>query len=175
MRYGYMVAGLCFTIVSASAAEMPTRKPGLWEVKMTFSNRQGPTLQQCTDATTDEMMHAGPGVAQQCSKRDIQTSGNTMTVDSICTINGKTSATHMVVVGSFDSAYTMTVAIKDAGGAPPAAGETAQPAVTMEAKWLGPCKADQKPGDMIMPGGMKMNVRDLQNMRPPAGAPAAPR
>ena len=35
--------------------------------------------------------------------------------------------------------------------------------MTIEAKWLGACKADQKPGDMIMAGGRKMNIRDLQN------------
>ena len=49
--------------------------------------------------------------------------------------------------------------------------------MTMAAKWAGPCKADQTPGDMIIgersdavlqtatPGGMKMNVKDMQKMR----------
>src|SRR5262249_11459256 len=36
--------------------------------------------------------------------------------------------------------------------------------LTVEAKWLGACKADQKPGDMIMAGGQQVNIRDLQNM-----------
>ena len=38
----------------------------------------------------------------------------------------------------------------------------------IEAKWLGACKPDQKPGDIIMPGGgFKLNVKDaakLQNL-----------
>jgi hypothetical protein len=34
--------------------------------------------------------------------------------------------------------------------------------VTMSAKWLGPCAAGQRPGDMIMPNGMKINIPDLQ-------------
>ena len=41
--------------------------------------------------------------------------------------------------------------------------------MTIEAKWTGPCKSDQKPGDVIMPNGMKMNVGDLQKGMPPAG------
>jgi hypothetical protein len=35
--------------------------------------------------------------------------------------------------------------------------------MTVAAKWLGPCHADQKPGDMIMPGDITMNLRDLGN------------
>ena len=36
---------------------------------------------------------------------------------------------------------------------------------TVEAKWLGACKADQKPGDIMMPGGMKMNIKDMQKLK----------
>jgi hypothetical protein len=36
----------------------------------------------------------------------------------------------------------------------------------MEAKWLGPCKAGQKPGDMVMPGGQTMNVLEMMKQRP---------
>jgi hypothetical protein len=47
--------------------------------------------------------------------------------------------------------------------------------MTIAAKWLGACHADQKPGDMIMPGGIKMNLRDLGNsISVPGGAPGAP-
>ena len=40
--------------------------------------------------------------------------------------------------------------------------------MTIESKWLGACAADQKPGDVIMPGGVKVNVPELQK-----GAPAS--
>ena len=36
---------------------------------------------------------------------------------------------------------------------------------TIEAKWLGACKADQKPGDIMMPGGMKMNIKDMEKLK----------
>ena len=35
----------------------------------------------------------------------------------------------------------------------------------MDATWLGACKADQKAGDIVMPGGMKMNIKDLQAIK----------
>jgi hypothetical protein len=48
--------------------------------------------------------------------------------------------------------------------------------MTITAKWLGPCEAGQKPGDLILPGGMKINLRDMQNrVGTPGGAPPAPR
>jgi hypothetical protein len=39
--------------------------------------------------------------------------------------------------------------------------------MTIETKHLGACKADQKPGDMIMADGRKVNIVDMQNMMPP--------
>jgi hypothetical protein len=35
----------------------------------------------------------------------------------------------------------------------------------MSATWIGPCKAGQKAGDIIMPGGLKMNIKDMQKLR----------
>ncbi len=45
---------------------------------------------------------------------------------------------------------------------------------TMNAKWLSPCAADQKPGDMIMTNGLKINLLDLQKGIRPPGMPGAP-
>lgn len=36
-----------------------------------------------------------------------------------------------------------------------------KPEMAIAAKWLGACAADQKPGDMIMADGMKLNVLDM--------------
>ncbi len=40
---------------------------------------------------------------------------------------------------------------------------------TLEAKWLGACKAGQKPGDVIMPGmpgGGKFNMDEMMKKMP---------
>jgi hypothetical protein len=39
------------------------------------------------------------------------------------------------------------------------------------AKWIGACAAGQRPGDIIMSNGMKMNVIDMQKM---GGMPRRP-
>ena len=153
----------------ALAAELPTRKAGLWELKMSFENRSGagPTIQQCIDAATDQMMQssAGPLAQAGCSKRDVQRSGDTITIDATCTLAGKTATSHSVITGSFDSAYTMTVTSQS--DAMPGGSMT----MTMAAKWLGPCAADQKPGDMIMGNGLKMNILEMQKRGASQGVP----
>ena len=75
-------------VTPALAAEMPARKSGLWEIKMSFENRNLPaqSLKQCVDAGSDRVMPAGAASAQSnCSKRDVQRSGNTTTIASTCT------------------------------------------------------------------------------------------
>ena len=144
----------------APAAELPSRKPGLWQVKTSIENSNAPAraIQQCIDATTDQMMQssAGPFAPAACPRRDVQTSANSITIDSTCTVGGKTATAHSVVTGSFDSAYTMTVTSQSEdipGG---------KMIMTMDAKWLGPCTADQKPGDIVMGNGVKVNLPELQ-------------
>ena len=147
-------------VTVATAAELPQRKPGLWEVKMSIEGRDGTpqVIQQCIDAATDQMMlsSAGPFSPAVCPKREVQTSENAMTIDSTCKIGGKTATAHAAITGSFDSAYTMTVT---------AQGETlpgGEMIMTIDAKRLGPCKADQKPGDMIMSNGRTINILEAQ-------------
>jgi hypothetical protein len=153
----------------ALAAELPSRKAGLWEVKMSFENRNAPAqvIQQCIDAATDQMMQSSVGSNAQaaCPKRDVQRSGSTITIDSTCTIGGKTANSHTVINGSFDSAYTMTVT-SDSETIP-----GGKMSMTLAAKWLGPCTGDQKPGDMIMGNGVKINILDMKKRGTQPGAP----
>jgi hypothetical protein len=154
------------------ALDMPTRKTGLWEVKMVFEGRNLPptVMKQCVDPATDKLMNANFGGSneQACAKQDVKNSGGTMTIDSVCTFGVTTTTSHAVVSGSFDSAYTIKVASTRAGGPPlPGVAPGAETHMTIEAKWLGACAAGQKPGDVIMANGMIMNVLDVQKMRGP--------
>jgi hypothetical protein len=162
--------------VPAIALDLPARKPGLWEIAMTMEGRTipMPTSQHCIDAETDKLMSSigGDMKKDMCSKQDVQKVGNTYVVDSVCKIGTSTTTSHAVVSGDFNSAYTVKVTSKREGG-PAMPGMPADGSSTMsiDAKWLGACAADQKPGDMII-AGRKINIRDLQNMPTmPGGAP----
>ena len=150
----------------ATAEELPKRKPGLWEIRMVVGGREVPlrNIQQCTDAETETLMSTNLGgvMGSHCEQPKISNSGGTITVDSRCTIGSRPTTTRAVIRGDFDSAYTVTLTSPPAaGGSLTGSASDAQPHMTMEARWVGPCREGQRPGDIIMPGGIKLNVRDL--------------
>ena len=173
LRHSFLAAVSLIAATPACALDLPARKAGLWEVKMTFEGRNLPpqVMQQCIDAATDKMMSSIGGSMQQsmCSKQDVQKVGSTLVVDSVCQMGGMTTTSHGVITGDFNSGYSVKVTSTRAGG-PTVPGMAADSAtnMTIDAKHLGACKADQKPGDMIMPDGRKINIVDMQNMLPPS-------
>ena len=117
------------------------------------------TMQQCTEENTDKEMStaASPMAKDMCSKQDIQKTATGYVSDSVCGVAGISITSHAEITGDFNSAYSVKSTSHSEGGP---AGEP-RLTTTIEAKWLGACKADQKPGDIVMPGGMKMNVKDM--------------
>jgi len=152
-------------VVSAAADELPIRKAGLWEMKMVRTGSPLPemTMQHCTDANTDKEMNnsISPAAKQMCSKQDIRKTVAGFVSDSVCGVAGMTITSHAEIVGDFNAAYTVKSTAHSEGG-PAGVRDTT---TTIEAKWLGACKPDQKPGDIVMPGGMKMNVKDMEKLK----------
>jgi len=163
LSFGSALCLLALLPVSAAGAvDLPVRKAGLWEMKVLRAGSPSPemTMQQCTDESTDKDMSTAmsPMAKEMCSKQEIQKTATGYVTDSICGIAGVTIASHAEITGDFNSAYTVTSTSRSERG--PAGGTT-----TIEAKWLGACKADQKPGDIMMPGGMKMNIKDMEKLK----------
>ena len=168
MRPAILLAAL-LVATPALAQDIPARKAGLWEMTMTFEGRNTPpqTMQHCIDASTDKAMQdMSGGMRGNCSKREVKKVGSTIVFDSVCDMGMGTTTSHGVVSGDFNSAYTIKIDSKREGG-PAIPNMPAQTQMTIEAKWLGPCKADQKPGDIMMANGMKMNVNEMQKGGPP--------
>lgn len=171
-------AAAILSAIPAAALEVPPRKPGLWEMKMTFEGRGLPPnlSQHCVDAETDKLMSAfgNASTKDMCSKMDTQKVGDTYVVDSVCKMGPSTNTTRSVITGDFNSAYTVKLSSVTSGGPNlPGARPDGKTEMTMEARWTGACKPDQKPGDIIMNNGMKMNIRDMQKVQTlgPGSAP----
>jgi hypothetical protein len=149
----------------ARAVDLPTRKAGLWEMKVLRTGSPMPdmTMQHCTDESTDKDMSTAvsPMGKDICSKRDIQKTASGYVSDSVCGIAGMSITSHAEIIGDFNSGYTVKSTSHSEGGP----SGTRDTTTTIEAKWLGACKADQKPGDIMMPGGMKMNVKDMEKLK----------
>lgn len=160
------VALLFFSAAPALAeVQLPLRKAGLWDIKVDHEGAKMPgvTVQQCTSETVDREFTSefAPSAKQNCSKTDIQKTAAGYVMDSVCMMAGATVTSHAVTSGDFNSAYTVTVTSRSEGGRL----GTRDSKITIAAKWSGDCKEGQKPGDVVMPGGFKMNMRDLEKFK----------
>ena len=164
--FGLGCTALALLLSSAALAEeLALRKPGLWELKVARNGSGLPqlTMQHCTDATIDRDMNntVSPIAKQICSRQNVQKTATGYVADSVCSVAGGTLTSHSEVTGDFNSAYTVvTTSHSDKG-----LNNLRDLTTRIEGKWLGECKPGQKPGDVIMPGGFKLNIRDAQRLR----------
>lgn len=149
----------CILTGGLHAAEMPKRKAGLWELNTRMEGM--PTMeaiQQCIDQTTDDLMQQRMNKQKQsCSVIDVVPQAGKVSVHSVCKVQASTATTDAVFVGSFDSAYRGDMLTRFS---PPLQGMS-ESKVSIEARWLGPCKPGQKPGDVVMPNVGGMNINEM--------------
>lgn len=93
----------------------------------------------------------------ECSVMDVKASGNRVTIHSVCKIEGSTATTDGVFEGIIRHELHGDVKTRFN---PPLQGMT-ESNMTQQARWLGPCKPGQKPGDVIMPNMGGFNVNEM--------------
>ena len=143
--------------------EILKRKSGLWEVTVS-SHNQGPaqTAKHCVDESTDaQMQQAASMFGQNCSKKETRREGAAFVSEAICKMGATQIHSKSIFRGDFFSTYEGdVVATYD-----PPLMNLREARTKISARWLGPCEAGQKPGDMIMSNGAKMNISDFMNMK----------
>ena len=172
-------AVLCFLTLFlaasvAHAQEVPKRKSGLWELKRTTVRTDGKerVVQMCIDQASDNALRQlAEGMRNESCKTDkVSRDGGRMTVDAVCTLGRSqiVTKTHAVISGNFESAYKVE---SKSTYDPPMRGKTEGNAV-LEARWLGACKAGQRPGDYILSNGLKLRMGDADKGAEEKEAPA---
>lgn len=169
-----LVLSVLALALPAFALDLPARKPGLWEVRMTVEGREQPpqVVQHCVDAETEKLFNAlTENAGGACSKPEVTKAEGKIVIDTICTSGQRKATTHSEITGSFDSAY-VTRAISKMEN------EITPPTTVirvLEAKWLGACTANQRPGDIILPNGTSVNIANMQKPQAlqPSPSPAA--
>ena len=150
----------------ACAVEMPVRKAGLWEMKLVRTDSPQPqmTMQHCTDETIDKEMSStfSPVSKNICSKNEIRKTASGYVTDSVCVVGAGSMTSHSDITGDFNSAYTVKSTSHSEHGPPDLPRDFT---ATIEAKWLGACKLDQEPGDIVFPGGVKLNIKDVEMLK----------
>ncbi|WP_051949411.1 DUF3617 family protein [Methylosinus sp. PW1] len=153
-------------VLPAAADETPRRKPGLWRMEHVMQGAPSPSggVEMCIDEKTDDIMRQNIGEnGPKCEKLSFTRDGDKYRVSSVCKLDKSVTKTEGVFTGSFDSAYRGELHITYT----PPIHNLASADMVLEAKWLGPCKPGQKPGDIVMPGlpGGQMNMQELIKKR----------
>jgi uncharacterized protein DUF3617 len=140
-------------VTGAAQAQMPSRKAGLWETTMTGTSsiaaEGGGKVKQCIDAATDRAAMSGAMAAKACQQSAVVKTAAGYEFEATCKIGEMTSKSKSIVTGDFNANVTVRVtSLISTGGGPAKESKT-----TLESRYIGPCEAGQKPGDIIMPDG----------------------
>lgn len=167
MRYFVSALIVTLTLPGFAQADQLKRKPGLWEIKMTSPRASGggPMVSQhCIDAKTDDLMQQrSQGTGQQaCSRNSVRKEDGKTIAESVCKFGDITTTTRAVFSGDFTSHYRGEIHSTYS----PSMLSMKEVRSRLDARWLGPCKAGQKPGDVIMPGAGNFKMDDMMKNLP---------
>jgi hypothetical protein len=144
---------------SAPPAAIGVRKPGLWEQKIT-SHGKTQVSRLCLDkAVAERFTWWGQHASQSACRQNTVSPrpGGGWEFSSTCDMgDGGQTSTKGSVTGDFATAYKLTAQSTVTGARAPQMNGTHE--MSLEATWQGPCPAGMQPGDMLLPGGMKINM-----------------
>jgi len=161
MRRFFALAIALGSVTSAVAQEFPKLKPGLWSQMTTTAGRakaqpQASTL--CLDDSTQQYVYrmSMGMMAGLCSKHDVKIAGNKITIDAVCDLGVTKMVTNSVMTLTGNTSYrTEARATFD----PPLKNTPRESLTIIEGRHVGDCKPGQQPGDMTLPNGQNMNIR----------------
>ena len=164
-----LVAACAVAIPALGLAEdlaMPVRKPGWWELNLTI---EGPTPQPvhttvriCTDAEVDRVQTpVGIHTGASCPPIQMSHTPQGWTFAEACVLGQTRIATDGRASGDFSARYHVELKTRIS---PPPTPQAAEVRTVIEAKWLGACPADKKPGDVEM--NMQTNVAPQPQPQP---------
>jgi len=147
---------------AAGAEDFPKLKAGLWETTTASARGDGKAPQSTTlcldDSVQQEMYRMSMGMMSgMCSKHEVKVRGGSVTSEAVCDLGGTKMQSKSVMTLTGNSAYrTEAHATFD----PPFMGNK-ESITVIEGRNVGPCKPGQKAGDITLPGGKTMNIRQM--------------
>lgn len=147
-------------------AGLPARKAGLWEVTVQAHTtpdgrlQQPLTVRQCTDEKSERAMLLAILPAQEnCNEVRVQQPtgepGGGYDIGVVCSVHEQRIETAVELRGDLQSVYSGKYVAERAGVPRIGSG-----AVSFQGRWLGNCMPGQRPGDMVLPNGITVNVVD---------------
>jgi len=128
---------------------MPIFKAGLWESTHLEGDEKGESNRMCVgpelDAETREQLF---GEKPGCTKTVDRARGG-LKISAVCAQSGVSTKMNVTMVGSqTEQLMTMEMAIDNTADAEPASVHK----MVMKSRWVGPCPAGMRPGDLVQDG-----------------------
>lgn len=147
---------------AAAPAVLPKRAPGLWEQKIS-TRGMTQVSRICIDPAVEQRFsvwgqQAGKDACSQ-TKLTPRLGGGWSFASSCDMGEGGKTTTKGEVTGDFAKSYRVSAQSSISGAR--AAEMNGTHDMTLEASWQGPCPAGMQPGDMLLPGGMKINMMKI--------------
>jgi len=162
-----IVTALAAALLAAGSAaratdEFPKLKAGLWQVNMTSGKADGHPARVSTlcldDTVQREMYKMSTGMAAgMCAKHELKVAGNKVTTIANCDLGITKMQSLAVMTLTGNTAYHTEAR---ATFEPPLNGAR-ESTTLIDGKYVGACKPGQRPGDMTLPGGQTVNVRQF--------------
>jgi hypothetical protein len=163
LRPALLALALAMATQPALAQDFPKLKPGLWEMERSAERgAQHPNrMTMCLDDTVQkEMFDMGAGAMKgMCSKHEFKMSGNRGTGDFICDFGGSRMHSKSTMQMTGNTGYRTEI---HTTYDPPFMGQR-ETTTVLSARHVGACKPGQRPGDMLLPNGQTLNVRDTMS------------
>lgn len=144
-------------------ANLPKRKPGLWEMQMGTANGLPQVMKVCLDEASDRAMYelGAKMSGSVCSKFTLAVNGGVVVADAVCNLPGPQGT--IVMTSHSETRFTGNASYQTQGKVKldPALNGVSENTVNSSGHWVGQCTAGQKPGDMVFPDGRTVNFKDL--------------
>jgi hypothetical protein len=164
-----ILAVLSPLLAQADDVHFPPRRPGLWE--NTMKSGMGTMVSKsCTSRETDRaiMEHGIDAMRKKGGKAVVTGGGGKFHVTTVMNMAGHVMTTNEDLVFTGDTAMHVQGAMHIDPPFAQQPGMRNGDIMENDGKWVGPCPADMKPGDMII-GDRKVNILNAQ---PPGPSPA---
>ena len=157
-----LAALLSVSAQAAAAQEFPKLKSGLWTTMTSVAGRANPETRPATlcldDSVQQDMYRMSVGaMAGLCSKHDLKIAGNKVTTEAVCDLGMTKMRSSSVMTLTGNTAYHTEIR---ASFDPPLKGTPPDSLTIVDGRHVGDCKDGQKPGDMTLPNGQQMNIRN---------------
>jgi len=151
----------------AAPLEIPPLRPGLWEATTAGPTRSQPhpaVTRLCIDKQTQRHIVEQLALAlpRMCSRNQYGMRSGRFVTDSSCTLGASTIEGRTETTFLRDTAYRIEVV----GRVGPTDRVAETQRTVIDGRHVGQCPAGMKPGDMVLPNGLTLNLMQLGAMLP---------